>query len=404
MTRSEGIVLAAITALALGLRVTKLGTQSFWEDETVTANIVREPFHILLLRVRSLESTPPLYHVTTWAWSKATGVSEIGLRSPGWAISSALAVAAHYFAVFLVFVEAVILIRYVPRQRMYVLALAPTVAVGVALIPLLREQRHNAGFGGAEGIGFRLRQLGTWFATGDLRATPPLVVAALAATIGIWLLVRRPDARPQTNGLIALGVGLATIAIPGVLLAAGLDYFLFRNLIAAWVPLAIGLSIGFMRPGAGWLGVGGAAALCVVFAVADIAVFARTGLQRDDWRSVAGIVAKSRGPTAVVVYPRWDARTMLYYLPSLRTPPGRFIGVRSIWFVGVDETFQGGRAVWTPPDEVQVESPHGFRAASPRRFQHFVVRRFNSRQPLSVSVGRLERSISSSTPVRVLVG
>jgi mannosyltransferase len=71
----------ALTAVAAVVRFVALGHQSFWVDETVTAKLVAEPFTGLLRALPHSESTPPLYYVLTWCWSRIFGTGEAALRS-----------------------------------------------------------------------------------------------------------------------------------------------------------------------------------------------------------------------------------------------------------------------------------------------------------------------------------
>src|SRR5262249_49749909 len=59
----------------------------------------------------------------------------------GWAVASALALATHYFAVFLILPEAVILLRSAPSRRLAGLAIGFVMAAGAFLLPLALQQR-----------------------------------------------------------------------------------------------------------------------------------------------------------------------------------------------------------------------------------------------------------------------
>jgi len=79
--------------------------------------------------------------VGLWFFARALNGERRALA--GWALASSLALATHYFAGFVVFAEAVILLARVPeRRRAVVAALIPS-AVFVAQLPLLVEQRGN---------------------------------------------------------------------------------------------------------------------------------------------------------------------------------------------------------------------------------------------------------------------
>lgn len=81
--------LVALTAGAALLRFPTLHTQSYWYDEAITVELVRQPFHAMLGALPHSESTPPLYYVLAWIWSQILGTGEAGLRSLSAAIGTA---------------------------------------------------------------------------------------------------------------------------------------------------------------------------------------------------------------------------------------------------------------------------------------------------------------------------
>jgi uncharacterized membrane protein len=74
-------LLAGITLAGALLRFTTLDVQSYWLDEVATVNVLRHGFGDMLSAVSAGESTPHLYYIVAWAWSKAFGTGEVGLRS-----------------------------------------------------------------------------------------------------------------------------------------------------------------------------------------------------------------------------------------------------------------------------------------------------------------------------------
>jgi mannosyltransferase len=78
---AEGWALAALTIVAALLRFATLTSQSFWVDEATTAHEMTLSFGALLHQVRVNETTPPLYFVIAWVWTKLFGSGEVGLRS-----------------------------------------------------------------------------------------------------------------------------------------------------------------------------------------------------------------------------------------------------------------------------------------------------------------------------------
>jgi mannosyltransferase len=87
----------AICILAGALRFYALGHQSFSGDEGVTLDLLRRPFGDMLSTVARTESTPPLYYVVAWAWTRIFGREEVGLRSLS-ALCGTAAVPALYAA------------------------------------------------------------------------------------------------------------------------------------------------------------------------------------------------------------------------------------------------------------------------------------------------------------------
>ena len=73
--------LAAITLLALALRLATLSDQSFWLDESYTVHLVRLGLGPMLYTIPRTESTPPLYYVLAWVWTQVFGSGEFALRS-----------------------------------------------------------------------------------------------------------------------------------------------------------------------------------------------------------------------------------------------------------------------------------------------------------------------------------
>lgn len=72
---------ALLTAIGASVRFAGLGDQSFWIDEIITAELVAKPLVEMLRAIPDAESTPPLYYVLAWLWSRIAGADESGLRS-----------------------------------------------------------------------------------------------------------------------------------------------------------------------------------------------------------------------------------------------------------------------------------------------------------------------------------
>ena len=81
LARPEPLVLGGILLLAAWLRFRHLGLQSYWFDESVTVQVIHQPFSKMIDSIAASESTPPAYYLLAWLWTRPLGVSEAGLRS-----------------------------------------------------------------------------------------------------------------------------------------------------------------------------------------------------------------------------------------------------------------------------------------------------------------------------------
>jgi 4-amino-4-deoxy-L-arabinose transferase-like glycosyltransferase len=89
--RHELLAVGALVLLALLLRLPTAGVQSFWLDEVYSARIVDGSLGHAWSTIQRTENTPPLFYLLDWLWTRAFGVSELGLRSLS-AVAGALAV------------------------------------------------------------------------------------------------------------------------------------------------------------------------------------------------------------------------------------------------------------------------------------------------------------------------
>jgi 4-amino-4-deoxy-L-arabinose transferase-like glycosyltransferase len=250
----------------------------------------------------------------------------------GWTASSALALATHYFAVFLVAPELLwILVQARRRGKVLHAAIASAVivAVAVALLPLALHQRDVSGAewiaGGEIGdLGLRLVRIPGEFLTGH---HPPehLLLAVLAAGLAFGsaaLLLRRRSRSARDAAAMPLALGSLVVLVPTALAVLGLDYIVTRNVIVAILPLAIVVALGVMAPEIGRWALALPAGLCVLGIVAVIAIASDVRYQRDDWRAAARALEElpARGPRAVLVNDRPVA--LLVYVPAARALEG----------------------------------------------------------------------------------
>jgi mannosyltransferase len=239
-----------------------------------------------------------------------------------WGVFSALALATHYFAVFPLIAEVLLLLRR--RGR----AIWPGLwIVGLAAALLAPLAYHQMSYGHAEWIGkfslgHRLGETAISFVvgeTGDIigRAETPgpaLLPLALVFVAFVLLAVRGSTAERRA-GFVPLAVGAAALGVP-LLLAigpGGKDFVLARNLLPALLPLLLAVAVALTVERARRLG--GAIAVLLLAYSFGFCVWASTSpdLQRPDWEAVAEHLGEPDGPRATVTWVIGEA-PLRYYL------------------------------------------------------------------------------------------
>jgi 4-amino-4-deoxy-L-arabinose transferase-like glycosyltransferase len=226
----------------------------------------------------------------------------------GWAITAALALASHYFAVFVVVPELFWVLRRGGRRAR--ISAAAVVAVAVALLPLavVQASGNRAAFIASTGLPRRVAQVPKQFLIGYAtpHATALTLVAALLALV-LALHLRPPD-RP----LIALAA--IAVGVPVALAIFGADYVITRNLLIAMVPLVVLAGIASSRTR---VGPGLVAGICGAGLIAYIGVESNNAYQRDDWRGVAAAIGPAQvGPRILVVDPASGGPALELYMPA----------------------------------------------------------------------------------------
>ncbi|HEY5429111.1 MAG TPA: glycosyltransferase family 39 protein [Solirubrobacteraceae bacterium] len=257
-----------------------------------------------------------------------------------WVLASALALATHYFAVVAVVPQAGFLLFERRAHRRVRIAVAIVALCGLALIPLAISQNgtgHDSWIGHAA-LGPRLGQIIPQFLIGtgapDRVALKygafALALAGLVRLLGPWFPERRP-------ALVAGGLALAGFALSLVLVAAGFDDLITRNLIALWLPAALllaGALAAWRQPRVAAVVTAG---VCAIGITATLAIAADRSLQRPDWR----FVARALDPGAAGRTAAGDDRAILIqhyrtllplslYLPHLGFMPAAGASVREL--------------------------------------------------------------------------
>lgn len=443
--------LAGIVILGAALRFVRIGHQSFEYDEIVTLQHLHRSFGGMLSSFPNFsESTPPLYYILVWPWSRLFGTSEAGLRSlsalvgtatvpvaffvgrtvlrrraaglvvallvsvapvlvwysqearsyalfvflgalsllyfarvldaptPGnlwlWALFSALAIATHYFAGFLVLAETLVFLARLGRRA--IPAIGSVLVVAIALSPLAYHQYRSGGgkwtwFLGTS-IPGRLHELLERFVYFNYNpGGTPVLALVVAAAAALAFYGRRLG---RTREVLAVA-GL-TIGVPLVLALVGLDIFDYRNLLVAWIPLAIGVAAGIAALPARALQAGCAALATLGLLGCTVMIARRVDLQRGSWRDGVSALRQVAGPR--VVMPT-DVTMLSHYWPSVRRLPAHGVRVSEVDVIGqgiAGEPFLG------------LKLP-AFRLAETLTAGNMTIYRLRSETPRAVAAGDL---------------
>lgn len=462
------VVLTGIVLLGALLRFATLDLQSYRYDEAVTVGRVLHPslFSTLSAVPRS-ESTPPLYYLVAWIWSRPFGTGEAWMRSLSalagtvsiavvylgavalplprragliaaaavavspvliwfsqdarsyalvflltalsflffararrgsarrdlawWAVFSALAIATHYFAGFVVAAEGALLL-FAGNRRRTVPAVCAVVAVAALLLPMALRQSTNAhaGWISQQPLGQRLERAGAKLLGGDngnehgaRQPGPiPLGVPLALAVAAIALLLWRGDREERRGASVAALVGCGAVAMPFLLALLGADYFDGRNLLPIFVPLLLVLGAGFGVRRVGWVGLGLAAAFCLCSLVFTIEIDRLPRLQREDLRNAAAEIGSLALGTAVVTSRYAGSQPLRYYLDA-EVVKGPLPPLREIDLVGSAGAADRNARRLLPPAFRRVES-------KPVSYE-FTLTRFRSRLPVRVPLRLLQR-------------
>jgi uncharacterized membrane protein len=300
-----------------------------------------------------------------------------------WGVFSALALATHYFAVFPLLAEVILLLRR--RGRATFAGLWIVALMGLLLAPLVA---HQMSYGHAEWIGkftlgHRLWETAATFVvgeTGDIIGgpeRPALAFAPLGVALAAFALLGIRSGREEKRAAaVPLTVGAVTVGVPLLLatFSVSKDFVLARNLLPALVPLLLVIAIGLTSRRARRLGAVLAAILVAYSLIFSIWVNFDEDLQRPDWRAVADRLGEPEAPRATVLWVLGEA-PLRYYLSTgaiqLKAAEGYD------WLVGEIDFVSDGPA---PPPPRHLLGP-GFREVGQEEVGRLLIRRYRFDRP-----------------------
>ena len=476
-------LLGGIVALGAVLRFATLDLQSYRYDEAVTvARVLHPSLFATFSEVPHSESTPPLYYLVAWFWSRPFGTGEVWMRSLSalagtatiavvylgagalplprrvgliaaamvsvspvmiwfsqdarayalvvlltalsflffararrsgarrdlawWAAFSALALATHYFAGFVVLAEIAVLLAGRHRRRAAV-AIIPIALMAALLVPIAAQQAENAhaGWIAEQPLGERLERAGAKLVGADngdehgaRQPGPiPLGVPSALALAALALLLWRGDPDERRGASVAALVGGIALALPLLLGLLGKDYLDGRNLLPVFVPLVIVIAAGFGARRLGRAGLALALAFCFCSLVFTLEIDRLPRLQREDLRNAAAEVGTLR-PGEVVVADRYATGWPLRYYLDARSAPRRLPPLTEIVLVGSKTAAERSARRILPPAFHRVES-------KPVSY-NFTLTRYRSSHPVRVPSGLLRQGalVGGGPRAAVLVG
>jgi mannosyltransferase len=260
---------------------------------------------------------------TVWLFAAALQEPERRRWLAWWAAAASLALLSHYFAVFVVAPEAAWLLwsRREGALRPVLAAVAAPLVVAAALLPLAVHQAGRGHDRWIAAIPFATRaSTAVKQYVQGVGGSPSAVLGlaiALCALAGAALAALRTTPAERRGLLVPFGIAVAAVGLALVLALAGKDYVVARNLIVAWVPLAVVAAGGWGASRAGATGLLAAAVFCAASVAVVIGVDREARLQRPDWRHAAKVIGAAPAQRALVV-PFIGDDPLAWYLPNAR--------------------------------------------------------------------------------------
>ncbi len=325
----------------------------------------------------------------------------------GWGLFSALALATHYFAIFVVAPEAALMLWRLVGRRQVLIACTCVVAAGALLLPIALHQQSNqhARWIAKEPLGHRLERTAAKLVGDDngdehgrrLAGPFPLLLPAALAILAAFLLAARSDAGERRAVAPVLFLALAGVLAPLLLALAGKDYLVGRNMLPVFLPLIVLIAAGFGVRRAGLAGLGLAAAFCLAGLAFTIQIDRSQRYQRENLANAAAKIGPARFPRAVVCVRYFADWPLMFYLDAHRAS-GWLPPLREIDLVGsASSANRYARRLL----------PRSFRrvGAEPVSW-NFTLTRFRSAVPVTVPLRVLDqgRLVGGGPVASVLVG
>jgi len=294
------------------------------------------------------------------------------LRAPSrgnafaWAVSSGVALLTHYFAVFLLAPQAAWLLLARRTRRAALAPVTSVLLVGLSLVPIALAQRTNVDWISHVPLRRRIFEVAGEFLVGPQppreRTSIAITGALVLVALGLLAFLSRPAERRAVAP--AAVVGGAALVLPLLLVPAGFDYVLARNLIVALPALMIVAATGLALSHISRIGAVIAGTLAVIGVVVVVWSAEDPKFGAEDWRGAAvALGPPPDGGRAIVLWPRVGVRPFVLYRPSAQFMAAVGAPVSEIVFVALGSEHRltverYGGALYPPTPPFGVTSDH----------------------------------------------
>jgi hypothetical protein len=311
-----------------------------------------------------------------------------------WAALSAAALLSHYFAVYLVAIEAVWLIVTTSR-RDAIIATGFVALVAAALVPLVVSQADNrTQWIERLSLGSRIKEVAKKALTGEITPTHnwQLGAIALVAAAGIGYSLWRATPLAWDGIKLAAAVAALCSLIPLLLDVGGLHYLISKNMTPAVLVALVLVALILGVPEAGVTALAVAGVMTAFFLAISIDDKIDPALQRSDYRAAA-VALGAPARDQVVVTPTLGNMPLAFYRPGAAdigpagTPAREVIVIEPL-----------PRKDLTSRRPATPAAPTGFRLAGRRDARSYTLICFSSSMPRIISARSAVRLVGGDSP------
>lgn len=322
-----------------------------------------------------------------------------------WAGASALALATHYFALYLILPEALWLLARHRLSRPVIVAVAGVGATMAALAPLVLVQRGNAaGWITETPLALRVARVPAEFAAGF---QPPWEIAAAALTtallgVSFALLLHRGSHAERRAACISAVVGLVALALPVAVALGGFDRVYPRHLIAAWVPVGVAAAVGFGVRRHGRVGSVALASLCLAWLGIHLATMSDPKFGDENWRAAAQALGPATHMRALVVTPPGRGTPLTVYLGARRMGGPATVSELALIGLPTKASRRPGQRARPPRPPARAPAP-GFSEVRRIEERDFILVTYRAQRPVRVTPAELAQVPLGNGRVLVMV-